>query len=167
MASPLLEYANAVVRAIAPGGVTTVDGRLVETPGDVYLFRCFLKRQQYKGVSSGSVKQPLPSQLGGELMTGASGDQYYYRGFYLQSAVVTEGFDWRGNLSGVNWSNVVAASDVLRPGTRVEFGFGSQDTMTATVERNTGVYGGLGIDNILYAEIGGVELQLTGAEVLN
>lgn len=167
MASPLLPYANALVRVTSKGGVSAVNGYLVEAAGPVYLFRCFMKRQQYKGVSSGSVKQPLPSQLGGELMTGASGDQFYYRGFYLQKATVSSGFDWRGDLSGVTWTNITAADDALRAGTRVEFAIGAQDTMTATVERNTGVYGGTGIDSILYAEIGGVELQLTGAEVLN
>jgi hypothetical protein len=126
-----------------------------------------MKRQQYKGVSSGSVKQPLPSQLNGEMMTGASGDQYYYRGFYLQKATVASEFNWRGDLSGVSWTDVTSSDGVLRPGTRVQFAIGDQETMTATIERNTGVYGGFGIDTILYAEIGGVELQLTGAEVLN
>lgn len=167
MASPLLPYANSLVRVQAKGAVSTVDGRLVESPGQFFLFRCFMKRQQYKGVSSGSVKQPLPSQLNGEMMTGASGDQYYYRGYYLQKASITSNFNWRGSLSSLTWADVTAADVLLRPGSRVEFAIGTNETMTATVERNSGVFGGAGIDTILYAEIGGVELQLTGAEVLN
>jgi len=39
--------------------------------------------------------------------------------------------------------------------------------MTGTVERSTGIFGGQGIDEILYKEIGGVQLQITGGEVQN
>lgn len=167
MASPLLVYANALVRVESKGTVTNVNGRLVEAAGNVVLYRCFLKRAQYTGVSSGSVKIPLPSQLDGQMMPGGSGDQFYYRGYYLQKAAVAPEFDWRGDLSGVSWVDVAAYDEPLRPGTDVLFAFGDTDTMKAQVERSTGVFGGQGIDEIIYKEIGGVQLQLTGAELLN
>lgn len=167
MASPLLGYANALVRAENKGTVTTVNGRLVQVVSSTVLYRCFLKRTQYSGVSSGSVKVPLPSQLDGQMMPGGSGDQFYYRGYYLQKALIASNFDWRGDLSALVWTDITAYEEAIRPGTDVLFALGSTDTMKAQVERSTGVYGGLGIDQILYKELGGIELQLTGAELLN
>jgi hypothetical protein len=167
MASPLLPYANALVRVQTKAGVTNVGGRLVPTNGPVYLFRCFLKRQQYESVSSGSVKQPLKSQLGGGLMPGGSGDQFFYRGYYLQRATIQPTFDWLGDLSTVVWVDVTEYDPSLRPGNDVQFQLGKTEPMQAKIERSTGRFGGSGIDQILYKELGGVELQLTGAELLN
>ena len=42
---------------------------------------------------------------------------------------------------------------------------GNDPTMVATVERSSGVFGGLGVDEILYPSLGGVEIQIKGAEV--
>lgn len=167
MSSPLLPYANALVRAQTAGGVTNVNGRLVQAAGSIVLYRCFLKRAQYSGVSSGSVKIPLPSQLDGQMLPGGSGDQFYYRGYYLQKVTVAPEFDWRGDVSGLSWADITAYDEPLRPGTDVLFALGTTDTMKAQIERSTGVFGGTGIDEILYKEIGGVQLQLTGAELLN
>jgi hypothetical protein len=167
MASPLLPYANAVVRVQTKEAVTNVGGRFVAADGPVYLFRCFLKRQQYESVSSGSVKQPLKSQLGGEVMPGGSGDQFYYRGYYLQRATVPPTFDWLGNLTNLNWVDVTESDTSLRPGNSVQFQLGKTEAMSAKIERSSGKFGGSGIDQILYKELGGVELQLVGAELLN
>jgi hypothetical protein len=101
------------------------------------------------------------------MMPGGSGDQFYYRGYYLQKALISSDFDWRGDLSGLVWTDITAYEEAIRPGTDVLFALGSTDTMKAQVERSTGIYGGLGIDQILYKELGGIELQLTGAELLN
>jgi hypothetical protein len=38
---------------------------------------------------------------------------------------------------------------------------------TAKIQRSSGVFGGQGIDEIIYKEIAGVELQLTGTELQN
>lgn len=165
MASPLLPYANAIVRATVKGTVSVVNGRLVEDTSEVYLYRCFLKRIQYTGVSSGSVKQPLPSQLDGQMMPGASGDQFFYRGYYLQKVQVDDTFDWLGDLSALSWVDVTDAEQALLAGSSVEFLFGTDVPIRANVERSTGVFGGQGIDAILYKELGGVQLQLTGAEI--
>jgi len=37
--------------------------------------------------------------------------------------------------------------------------------MTGTIQRSTGVFGGKGIDEVIYPVIG-VEIQITGAEIL-
>jgi hypothetical protein len=167
MASPLLPYANALLRVEAEGAVSVVNGRLITAPGPVYLFRCFLKRQQYASVSSGSVKQPLKSQLSGEALPGGSGDQFFYRGYYLQRATIASDFNWLGSLAGVVWVDVLTQDANIRPGKRAQFKLGQTPPMQAEIERSTGVFGGTGIDEILYKELGGVELQLVGAELLN
>ena len=74
------------------GKVSLVDGRWVEAAGDSYLVRLFINRSQYSGVSSGSKLIPIPSQLNGEMMPGASGDQFYYRGYALDFATVPADF---------------------------------------------------------------------------
>ena len=37
----------------------------------------------------------------------------------------------------------------------------------AKIQRSSGQYGGQGIDEIIYKEIGGVEIQITGGELQN
>ena len=90
MASPLAPYINSRVLAVAEGAVSLVNGRYQAAQGDTYLIRCFMKRAQYTGVSSGSKKIPLESQLDGEMMPGASGDQFYYRGYALEYSIVSQ-----------------------------------------------------------------------------
>ena len=83
MASPLTPYINA--RILVPGEavVSQVNGRWVETAANSYLVKLFVSRAQYSGVSAGSVLVPLPSQLKGNMMPGASGDMFYYRGYAI------------------------------------------------------------------------------------
>lgn len=166
MASPLLSYANTRLRIVASSTVTIVSGRPTETPGDVYLIRCFLKRIQYKGVSSGSRKVPLPAELGGLMMPGGSGDQFYYRGYALQKAIVSSSFAWQtDNLQSTTFTNITAQESFLLPGTQVQMKLGKDPLMTGIIERSSGVFGGLGIDEIIYPNIGGVEIQIKGGEL--
>ena len=84
MASPLLEYANSRVRLRSAAVLTRdTDGRLEISDEVYYLIICYMKRAQYTGVTSGSRKIPLASELNGEMLPGASGDEFYYRGFGL------------------------------------------------------------------------------------
>lgn len=168
MASPLLPYANTRLRIATTGAVTIVNGRPTQGSGTIYLIRAFLKRTQYSGVSSGSRKVPLPAELGGQMMPGAAGDQFYYRGFALQKAVIVSGFAWEtNNLKSLSFTDITAQEDFLLPGTQVEMKFGNDPTMTGFIERSSGVFGGVGIDEILYPNIGGVEIQVKGGEVQN
>lgn len=166
MASPLLEYWNGRIKATSQGTVSVVNGRPVESGGIVYVVKCYIKRIQYSGVTSGSKPLPLASQLEGRMLPGASGDQFYYRGYALQKAVLGGG-NWLGDLSGLTFSNITSQEQFLLPGDEVDFKFGNDPTMKATIQRSSGQFGGDGIDEILYPALGGVEIQLTGSEVLN
>jgi len=151
------------------GSVSLVNGRWVEAEGDSYLVRLFINRQQYNGVSSGSKMIPIPSQLDGEMMPGASGDQFYYRGYALDFAPVP--FDWdleTSDEAGLVFTQVTTQYTWLSTGTECRFRFGQDPIMAAAkIQRSSGRYGGMGIDEIIYKEIGGVEIQITGGELQN
>jgi len=166
MASPLLAYYNGRIKATAQGTVSIVNGRPVASGGTEYVVKCYIKRMQYTGVTSGSKPLPLESQLEGRMLPGASGDQFYYRGFALQKAPLG-GDDWLGDLSGLTFTDITAQESFLLPGTEVEFKFGNDPDMFATVQRSSGQFGGDGIDEILYPALGGVEIQLTASEVIS
>ena len=167
--SPLKPYANARILVPSQGDVSLVNGRWVEAAGDFYLVKCFLSRQQYSGVSSGSKLVPIPSQLDGEMLPGASGDQFYYRGYSLEYASVSATWDLEASSeTGLIWEQMTTQPSWMATGTEVQFRFGQDPIMPAAkIQRSSGRYGGQGIDSIIYKEIGGVELQLTGGEIQN
>lgn len=168
MASPLLPYANSRLLIRAESDVTMVDGRFVASSTGQILVKCFLKRAQYSGVSSGSKKLPLESQLDGRMMPGASGDQFYYRGYALEYAQVASNWTLSTAETGLAWLPVTTQLEWMLPGTTVQFRFGDDPFMlTASLERSSGIFGGQGIDEIIYQEIGGVQIQLTGGEIQN
>ena len=169
MASPLLPYANARVLVPNQGAVSIVNGRWVEAAGNYYLVKCFLKRSQYSGVSSGSKLVPIPSQLDGEMMPGASGDQFYYRGYALEWVEVPSNWDLEtSDETPLVFQQVLTQYTWLATGTECQFRLGQDPIMpTAKIQRSSGVFGGQGIDEIIYKEIAGVELQLTGTELQN
>ena len=167
--SPLKPYANARILVPSQGAVSLVSGRWVEAAGDSYLVKCFIKRAQYSGVSSGSKLVPIPSQLDGEMLPGASGDQFYYRGYALEWVNVPSTWDLEASdESALVWAQVTTQYTWLATGTECQFRFGQDPIMPAAkIQRSSGIFGGLGIDEIIYKEIGGVELQLTGSELQN
>ena len=167
--SPLLPYQNGRLLVPSQGAVSLVDGRWVEAPGDSYLVRLFVSRSQYSGVSSGSKLIPIPSQLDGQMLPGASGDQFYYRGYALDFATVPASFDLlTGDETGFAWTQVTTQYSWLATGTECVFRFGQDPIMPAAkIQRSSGQYGGQGIDQIIYKEIGGVEIQITGGEIQN
>lgn len=167
MSSPLLPYANARILVESEAAVSAVSGRIITTPGTTYVVLCFMKRIQYSGVSSGGKRIPLESQLGGAMMPGASGDSFYYRGYALQYATVTDQ-DWQNDPVGdFTWTQMTDQPDWMSPGSQISLKFGDDPLMVASIERSSGIFGGQGIDEIIYDEIGGVQLQLTGAELQN
>lgn len=168
MASPLLPYANSRLLVVADGVPSVTDGRIGSTPSAYYLVKAFMKRIQYSGVSSGSKKIPLESQLDGQMMPGASGDQFYYRGYSLLFATVSSTFVLgTSSESGLAFAQVTTQPEWLLPGREVQFKIGQDPVMIARIQRSSGIFGGIGIDSIIYKEIGGVELQLTGTEIQN
>ena len=169
MASPLLPYANARVLVPNQGAVSIANGRWVEAPGNYYLVKCFLKRSQYSGVSSGSKLVPIPSQLDGEMLPGASGDQFYYRGYALEWVEVASNWDLEtSDETPLVFQQVLTQYTWLATGTECQFRLGQDPIMPAAkIQRSSGVFGGQGIDEIIYKEIAGVERQLTGTELQN
>lgn len=167
--SPLLPYQNARLLVPSQGAVSLVDGRWVEAAGDSHLVRLFVKRSQYSGVSSGSKLLPIPSQLDGQMMPGASGDQFFYRGYALDYTTVPASYDLETDVeTGFTWTQVTTQFTWLATGTECVFRFGQDPIMPAAkIQRSSGVFGGQGIDEIIYDEIGGVEIQITGGELQN
>jgi hypothetical protein len=166
MTSPLAPYVNSRVLISAIGAVSIVNGRVSMANAGQRLVKCFLKRAQYTGVTSGSKKIPLQSQLDGLMMPGASGDQFYYRGYALEYAV-TSNFDIEtSSESGLTWLPVTTQFNFLVPGPECVLKFGNDPIMrSARIERSSGVFGGIGIDQVIYQEMGGVPIQLTGSEL--
>lgn len=168
MASPLLPYANSRLLIRVEDDVTVVNGRIKSTSIYEVLVKCFLKRAQYSGVSSGSRKLPLESQLDGRMLPGASGDQFYYRGYALEYANVPPGWSLDDDETLVAWQAVTFQHAWMLPGTTVKLRFGDDPHMLhSTIERSSGIFGGQGIDEIIYQEIAGVQIQLTAGEVQN
>ena len=169
MTSPLLPYANGRLLVPDEGTVTQVNGRWVTEETSAYLVKLFIKRAQYSGVSSGSKMIPLPSQLDGEMLPGASGDQFYYRGYMLQYAPVSADWDLEASdESTITWIPVTTTPTWANTGTECQFRVGNDPiNPAAKIQRSSGVFGGQGIDKILYKEIGGVEIQITGGELQN
>jgi len=169
MASPLLPYENARILVPDEGTVTQVGGRWVTSEANAYLVKLFIKRAQYSGVSSGSKMIPLPSQLDGEMMPGASGDQFYYRGYALQYVQVAGDWDLEASdESALVWIEMTNTPTWLSTGQEGQFRFGDDPIMPAAkIQRSSGIFGGQGIDEIIYKEIGGVQIQITGSELQN
>lgn len=166
MTSPLLPYANGRILVPGEGTVSLVNGRWVESGGGQYLVKLFVKRQQYSGVSSGSRKLPLESQLDGNMMPGVSGDQFYYRGYSLEYAAVSADFEIGDDESAIGWLPVTQRFSWMNTGEACKFRIGTDPVMNeARIQRASGQFGGEGIDTILYSEIGGVEIQITGGEI--
>jgi hypothetical protein len=112
---------------------------------------------------------PLASQLDGEMMPGASGDQFYYRGYALEWVAVPSAWDLElSDETPLVWQQVTTQYDWLATGKEGKFRFGQDPIMPAAkIQRSSGVFGGQGIDEIIYKEIGGVEIQITGSELQN
>jgi len=167
--SPLMPYENGRLLIAGQGELSLVNGRWSSVNVQSYLVRLFINRQQYSGVSSGSKLVPIPSQLDGEMMPGASGDQFYYRGYALDFALVPGDWDLvSSSESGLTFTQVTTQYDWLATGTECSFRFGEDPVMSAAkIQRSSGRYGGQGIDEIIYKEIGGVEIQITGGEIQN
>jgi len=167
MSSPLLPYANSFLLFGSEAAVDLVDGRWV-TQGGIdqenwkYLVRCFLKRSENSGASTGSKPVPLASELGGQMMPGASGDSFIYRGYALEWVFASSS----ESPDNYNWQPVDGQYDWMAPGKVCDLSFGDDQVMKETrVQRSSGKFGGKGIDQIVYAELGGVPIVVSGAEL--
>ena len=103
------------------------------------------------------------------MLPGGDGDKFYYRGYVLRKAVIADDFDWDNwdaDDSGLTWEPVLTNPDELKPQREVQIKLGLEDVTFGQIQRSSGVFGGTGIDAILYREIQGVEIQFTAGELL-
>ena len=167
MASPLLPYANSAILIASSGIVSVTDGRITAAAGSYYLIKAFLKREQSTGTETGGTKTPLRGQAG-TVLPGASGEYFLYRGYALQYAIVPSTFVLgTTSESNLQYSRVQEQFSWMLPGQNGQLRFGDDRILNAQMQRSSGVFGGRGIDDIIYSEIGGVEIQVTGAELEN
>ncbi len=167
MASPLLPYANSAIVIASTGAVSTVDGRITAVAGNRYLIKAFLKRQQSTGTESGGTKTPLRGQAG-NILPGASGEYFLYRGYALQYATIPSTFVLgTTSESNLQYTKIQEQFAWMLPGQNGQLRFGDDRILNAQIQRSSGVFGGVGIDDIIYNEIGGVEIQVTGGELEN
>jgi hypothetical protein len=165
MTSPLLPYANSAIVIASTGAVSNVDGRITAVAGSRYLIKAFLKREQSTGTESGGTKTPLRAQSG-TVLPGASGEYFLYRGYALQYATIPSNFVL-GTTSEANltYTDIQQQFTWMLPGQNGQLRFGDDRILNAQIQRSSGVFGGQGIDEIIYSEIGGVQIQVTGAEL--
>lgn len=167
MASPLLPYANSRLLIESQGGITKVDGRIECTQCQKYLVKLFLKRMQGVTTDSGAKQTPTPAKEGKEFPGGA-GEAYTYRGFALLYAEVPDTYDIRtGTDSGLRFQQVTTQPSWMLPGRTGQLKFGSDPILYVTIGRSSGLFGGNGIDDVIYNEIGGVMVALIGGELQN
>lgn len=166
MISPLLPYANSAILVESQGVVTVENGRIITAAGSNYLIKAFLKREQSTGIKSGGTKVPLKGQSG-DIMPGGSGEYFLYRGYALQYATVPSTFVLGSSSeSGLLYGNITEQFNWMLPGQSGSLRFGNDRIMKAHIERSSGVFGGTGIDDIIYYEIGGIQIQVTGGELI-
>ena len=167
MSSPLLPYANSAIVIASTGAVGTVDGRITATAGNRYLIKAFLKREQSTGTETGGTKTPLRGQAG-NILPGASGEYFLYRGYALQYATIPSTFVLgTTSESNLQYTKIQEQFAWMLPGQNGQLRLGDDRILNAQIQRSSGVFGGVGIDDIIYNEIGGVQIQVTGAELEN
>lgn len=169
MTSPLLPYANAYLLLTQQGAPEVVDGRVVTTAGTRYLVRCYLKRQDSAGTTTGA--DYLPTQFApGQILPGASGEVYLYRGYALQYAAPQNSYNPYENRAipaGLFWTSLAATSlpQWLHAGADCIHLHGNETPKTGRIEVSTGGYGGSQIDEIISQYIVGVPIAVRSGEL--
>ena len=170
MASPLLPYVNAYLYVERPGAITVTDGRITTGIGSRYVFKAYLKRQDAPTTETGSKKIPKANN-DGTILPGAAGEYFLYRGYLLEVSNISNTFDFENAtvsvLSNLTYDKVAARPNWMVPGMDGYFKFGDEFSKFFRFERNSGVFGGVGIDDIIYYEIGGLPVVISGGEVQN
>lgn len=162
MTSPLLSYSNASLLITAQGEPSIENGRVVTTAGTSYVVQCYLTRQQSTGTSSGA--DYLPTQTSpGEILPGSSGVVYLYAGYALRYG--------QGDLDNepTVWTTLPGEEvpSWLTAGTNCKHKQGDEQPKHCLIERTSGKYGNIGIDQIINKEIGGIPLLIRSGELMN
>lgn len=177
MSSPLSEYINSsIILDVSNSlGSTITNGRYQDNDISKYLVQCYLSRVQGSRQDSGIGYY----RSGSEVMSSGNGngsigvDKFLYRGYCLRYTILGEGFqhgsvedslvfqDIAGDnvtiFLGLISSNVTSSSISLRHGRKV--------IDDAQIMISDGVYGSMGIDLIIYQNIGGVPITVYGSSI--
>ena len=167
MSSPLLPYANAYLLFSLDGAPTLVNGRYVATPEATYVVEAYLTRQDSTGVTTGA--DYIPTQVSpGDTLPGASGVVYLYRGYALRYASVEAGYDPSGAPQDTSlvWSDATNVT-WLKPGLTGLHAHGGEPLKRTKIERATGKYGGVAIDQIVRINISGVPIIIRSGDVID
>jgi hypothetical protein len=143
------------------------NGRVVAAPGDSYLIRCFLTRQESSGTSSGA--DYLPSQGNpGDNFPGASGLVYFYKGYGLEWVKAPVSYVAGGVIpSDLGWTSLTAGIPVwLSSGVDGVHVQGLEQPKFCSIERITGRYGNAAIDEIIIKEVGGIPLLVRSGDII-
>lgn len=170
MASPLLPYVNGYLYVKRYGSPTVTGGRITQAPSNYYVFKAYLKRQDAPTTETGSKKVPKANN-DGTILPGAAGEMFLYRGYLLGVTSVTSTFNFNNatiaSLQGLSYSTISDRPSWMTPGMDGYFKFGDEFSKFFRFERLSGAFGGVGIDDIIYYEIGGLPIIISGGEVQN
>lgn len=169
MASPLAPYAFSYLLIAQVGAPTIVGGRITIAETSKYLVKCYFSRQDSSGTTTGADYVPTKTSPG-EMLPGASGQVYLYRGYGLQYVQVVDGYELGEDVIPVTGWATLASSDVpnwLHDGVECECLHGNEAAKYAKIEKMSGKYGGLGIDQIISASIQGIPLTITCGELVS
>lgn len=150
------------------GAPAIENGRITQEPGDQYIVRCYLTRQDSTGTTTGA--DYLPTQgTPGTTLPGSSGQVYLYRGYALNWTTAPADYEPGDEPpdGSTAWQRL---SPVTRP-TWLSEGItalhiqGLEAPKQATVERCTGKYGGTAIDEIISREIAGIPIVVRSGDL--
>jgi hypothetical protein len=169
MTSPLLPYANSYLLLQSTGAPAVLSGRIIAGPNGYFVVQCYLTRQDSTGTSTGA--DYLPTQTSpGSGFPGTSGDVYLYRGYALRYTPVTAQYTLADPLpASTVWTNLLSTNKPvwLAPGISGKHLQGNEDIKYTVVERPTGKYGGIAIDEIVSTNIGGIPITVRSGDQLN
>lgn len=167
MGSPLLEFSNSsIIVTSSQGEPGIIDGRyVVNGSSERYLVKCYLKRVQASStdISVGEAYSYRDIRSGGVELY-----RYLYRGYCLGYSIISSNFEHgisdETNLVytdiGVSVPSFLSNDIGFR---RVSIRHGEQLIVDGYIEIIGGVYGSVGIDEIIYQNIGGVPITVRGS----
>jgi hypothetical protein len=170
MSSPLAPYINGYLYIAKYGSPGISNGRITQEVTSGYLLKGYLKRQDAPTTETGSKKVPKANN-DGSILPGAAGEMFLYRGYILGVSIVSDVFNFSASstneLSRLSYQKIDSRPSWVMPGMEGYFKFGDESNKYFKIERFSGAFGGSGIDEIIYYEIGGVPIVISGGEVQN
>lgn len=166
--SPLSGLVNSLIVYEVRMPTLLMGGRYESSGGSKYILRGFLKVESSKvGASSGEL-----DSWGRRVSVGGITDGYYYRGYVLEYCEMPSGFEL--GVSSVDNLDFVSVLDSsfdnnvidFSNGSRIRLQHGTVSVIDAEVTRWGGRYNSVGIDEIVYNELGGMPILLKGSQTM-